>query len=170
MLILSGAIYAKKSNNSFCPGTIETKLPDGSYLVKFTDGASERVEEHEITWLGFWGLPPWLWPRNPIVQPVDSTEALLINTQLRNNDTKDDISSYVSFRTLFQESNNRIGRVNGSRRPDTDLGISNGCDDSASLQLQPRQDAKFEQNPAHISPRHISENQMRFVTDNCAIL
>ena len=59
MLILSPCIYAKRSsNNAFYSGNIQTKLPDGHYLVRFSDGASKSIEERNIMWLGFWGLPP----------------------------------------------------------------------------------------------------------------
>lgn len=68
LLVLSRAVYAKRQQDStFHSGSVETKLPDGRFMVHFTDGSCEKVPERNITWLGFWGLPPSSWPTRPIV-------------------------------------------------------------------------------------------------------
>lgn len=162
LLILSRAIYAKRSDDAFYPGTIESKQADDSYLVKFTDGAIERIEEHDITWLGFWGLPPWCWPRNPIVQTAGSANMDFLNGLSRNDNRKEHMSDSVPSKALFREGNDFRKRGNGLSERDIESDVplrsqkTNGFAEELST---------FEQDSAHQPPRQSSENHRRCVID-----
>lgn len=162
LLILSRAIYAKRSDDAFYPGTIESKQADDSYLVKFTDGAIERIEEHDITWLGFWGLPPWCWPRNPIVHTAGSANMDFLNGLSRNDNRKEHMSDSVPSKALFREGNGFSKRGNGFSERDIESDVplrsqkTNGFAEELST---------FEQDSAHQPPRQSSENHRRCVID-----
>lgn len=159
LLMLSRAVYVKKPDNTFYPGAIDTKLPDGSYSVKFTDGSSDRVPENHIMWLGFWGLPPKCWPRNPIVQtagPVDMALDFLSAHRSGGN-----TSQSVSRKTHLPDRN--VRRVVGF--PEMDLGSTNIPRRSENDFVSRDDDGinEFETSSAHVQPRQISENQPRCV-------
>ena len=161
MLIITRSIYAKRSNDAFYTGNIETKLPDGSYLVKFMDGASESVEERDIMWLGFWGLPPWTWPRNPIVQSAGPANVDFLNGLVQNENTKEPIPNSVPFNTLFHEADV------GTERRDNDFSeLDIKADVSTRTEMRNTEELdSVEQMSAHVLPRESSEskNQTRCV-------
>ena len=162
MLILSRAIYARRSDDAFYPGTIQTKQPDGSYLVKFGGGTSERVVESDITWLGFWGLPPWMWPHNPIIQTAGPANMDFLNSLLGNDNGKERVSVSVPYRTLIGKGNEPSKRVNGfsqlldakSPVPTRSEMIPNGYVEELNA---------FEERSVHIQPKQSSESQTRCV-------
>ena len=161
MLILTRSIYAKRSNDAFYPGNIETKLPDGSYLVKFTDGASESVEERDIMWLGFWGLPPWTWPRNPIVQCAGPANMDFLTTLVQNENTKEPIPNSASFHSPFREAN-----VDKNSRENDFSGLGIKSDVSTRNEMTNTEELNLvKETSAHILPKQFSqsENQTRCV-------
>jgi hypothetical protein len=163
MLILSRAVYARRSDDAFYPATIETKQPDGSYLVKFADGTSERVVEHNITWLGFWGLPPWTWPRNPVVQTAGPANMDFLNGLIRNDNRKEHVAGSVPLNTLFREGSDTSKRVNGFSGLDIKSDVPTRAErmtDGHAEELD-----AFEERAAHVLPRQSTENQARFVID-----
>ncbi|XP_028405853.1 uncharacterized protein LOC114528428 [Dendronephthya gigantea] len=157
LLMLSRAVYVKKSDNTFYPGTIDTKLPDGSYLVKFTDSSSDRVAENHIVWLGFWGLPPKCWPRNPIVQTAGPIDMALDFLDRHKN--SDNSSHSVSRKTHLPDRN--VRGVIGFQEMDFGSGSIPRCSENDALSQDDDGINEFETSPAHVQPRQVSENPAR---------
>ena len=93
MLILSPCIHAKKSSNAFYSGTIQTNLPDGSYLVKFTD------------WLKFGVCHP-TWPQEQLVHSVGAIEIEFPNGLVQNDNAKGPVplSIFKAWNFMFLHS------------------------------------------------------------------
>lgn len=98
LLVLTNSIYAKRKDGNFYPGLIEGKYLN-TYMVKFNDGAKERVVEGDLTWLGFWGIPPWSWPTTPVIQPVMSSWKEFDGRTVFGRDE----SEFQGFRSSFTE-------------------------------------------------------------------
>lgn len=98
LLILTNSIYAKRKDGTFHPGCIEDKNLD-TYTVKFNDGAREGIVEGDLTWLGFWGMPPWSWPTAPLIQPAMSWKAF----EERAMPFRQEESEFQGFRPSFAE-------------------------------------------------------------------
>lgn len=98
LLILTNSIYAKRKDGTFHPGCIEDKQLD-AYTVKFNDGARERIVEGDVTWLGFWGMPPWSWPTAPLIQPAMSWKAFEDRAMFGRGEE----SEFQGFRATFAE-------------------------------------------------------------------
>ena len=162
MLILTRAIYARRSNDAFYPGTIESKLPDGSYLVKFTDSSSERVEEHDITWLGFLGLPPWSWPRNPVVHTVEPSNVNIMNGPAQSDNRIDHIADSAPFKAQFRDSVDNSKRTNCYSQMNMETGESARSEKKSREQSTGDVDT-LKQSFAHVLPKQAAENQTRCV-------
>ena len=163
MLILSRAIYARRSDDAFYPGTVQTKQPDGSYLVKFREGTSERVVENDITWLGFWGLPPWMWPQNPIIQTAGPANMDFLNGLLGNDNRKEHVSVSVPFKTLLREGSESSKRVNGFSELQTKSDHPTHSEKMSNEYVEELN--AFDERTAHIQPKQSSESQARYVVD-----
>lgn len=149
MLILSPCIYAKRSsNNAFYSGNIQTKLPDGRYLVRFTDGASKSIEERNIMWLGFWGLPPSTWPRTPHVHTLGALNMNFANRFAQNDKPK----GPIPHSTPFHE-----GGVDADKRGNvfSELGMKSDVSTRAQLRQSAEEINSFGTNK---SPREMPRN------------
>ncbi|XP_028405911.1 uncharacterized protein LOC114528469 [Dendronephthya gigantea] len=70
LLVLSQYVYAKRQDGGFHSGRIEGKDRDNMYTVEFSDCSRSVVNEDDLVWLGFYSLPPHVWPNAPVVHPV----------------------------------------------------------------------------------------------------
>ena len=69
--VLTKYVYAKRQDGgAFCPGAIEAKENENSYIVSFLDRTRSTVHEDDLVWLGFYSLLPENWPTSPQIQPV----------------------------------------------------------------------------------------------------
>ena len=71
LLVISNRVYVKGDDGVFYSGSIEGKLEDNSYVVRFDDDKKRLVcREQDLIWLGFCDLPTSWWPENPVVRPT----------------------------------------------------------------------------------------------------
>ena len=170
MLILSPCIYAKKSSNAFYSGNIQNKLPDGSYLVKFTDGSIESVEERDIMWLGFWGLPPSTWPQTPLVHSVGA-----INMEFPKGLVQNDNANGPTSHSVPLKNPSREGDVAADKQGNefSELGMKYDVSVPSEMRQNAGEISSFEAvNSAHRMPRQQCqwpENQARCVV-SCRIV
>lgn len=74
LLVVSNRVYARADDGVFYSGSIEAKLEDDIYVVRFADDMKGRVRENDLIWLSFYGLPTSWWPENPVIQPTISSD------------------------------------------------------------------------------------------------
>ena len=72
LLVLSQYVYAKKQDGGFYSGRIEGKQSENTYNIVFSDHTSSAVDEKDLVWLGFYSLPPHIWPKSPNIHPMNS--------------------------------------------------------------------------------------------------
>lgn len=70
LLVLSQYVYAKRQDGGFHSGRIEGKDRENMYTVEFSDSTRSVVNEDDLVWLGFYSLPPHVWPNSPVVHPM----------------------------------------------------------------------------------------------------
>lgn len=156
LLILSNSVYAKRKDGSYYPGSIVDKHND-CYMVKFLDGGSEQLHEDNLTWLGFWDLPPWSWPKHPVIQPTISPW-----------------EQFQGFSTLVRDSTdvegNGYGLFTKQRVEETLLPKSNqpfATSFTNSGHFQDSQERAYI--PTHVLPEKIDSKQSRSDTNVIAI-
>jgi hypothetical protein len=72
LLVLSQYVYAKKPDGGFYSGRIEGKQSENTYDIAFSDHTRSTVDENDLVWLGFYSLPPHIWPKSPNIHAINS--------------------------------------------------------------------------------------------------
>lgn len=95
LLVLTQYVYAKKQDGGFYSGRIEGKESENMYSVAFSDYTRSTVDENDLVWLGFYSLPPHIWPKSPLIHPVKfpKDDAGFHNGEIKRE--VDDLSSRI---------------------------------------------------------------------------
>ena len=116
--------------------------------MRFSDGASKSIEERNIMWLGFWGLPPSTWPRNPHVHALGASNMNFPNGFAQNDNPK----GPIPLSTPFHE-----GGVDADKRGNefSELGFKSDVPTRTQLRQRAEEINSFGTNN---SPREMPRN------------
>ncbi len=95
LLVLTQYVYAKKQDGGFYSGRVEGKENENSYNIAFSDYTRSTVDENDLVWLGFYSLPPNIWPKSPAIHPINVPKD---DTGIYNGEIKREVDDFLSRR------------------------------------------------------------------------